>query len=369
MKVRELVEAMEQIAPSDRAEPWDNVGLLIGDARAEFDKLLLCIDLTEAVLDEAIGAGCEAVVSYHPVVFHPLKRIGPEACPIAWRAINSGVAVYSPHTALDVAVGGTNDVLAETLELTDVRPLQPAEPAETTKLVVFVPAGELDLVASAAFEAGAGRIGLYDHCSFRIDGTGTFRGGQGSDPSVGQVGRVEQVDEVRVEMVCPPDKVAQVVRAVGQTHSYETPAIDVYPMRDPDPRGLGLGRVGELARPVEVDALVDTIKSAFGLDGVLLARGAGARAQPMVSRVAVAAGSCGALFGQALEAGADLYLTGEMRHHDALAAAAAGLHVVALCHSNSERIALRRLADALAQRLDEIEIVLSDADADPFSIQ
>ncbi len=369
MKVRELVDAMEQIAPTDRAEPWDNVGLLIGDARADFDKLLLCIDLTDAVLDEAIRTGCKAVVAYHPVVFHPLRRIGPEACPVAWRTLANSVSVYSPHTALDVAAGGTNDVLAETLELTDVRPLKPAEPGQTAKLVVFVPPADLDLVSSAAFEAGAGRIGLYDHCSFRMDGTGTFRGGQGSDPTVGQVGRVEQVHEVRLEMVCPPGKVAELVRAVREAHSYETPAIDVYRMQDPDPRGVGMGRLGELASPVELDGLIDTIKAAFGLDGVLLARAAGARAQQMVSRVAVAAGSCGSLFRQALQAGADLYLTGEIRHHDALAAAAGGLHVVALCHSNSERIALRRLADALRQRLDEIEIVLSDADADPFCIR
>ncbi len=369
MRIRDLADAMEQIAPTRLAEDWDNVGLLIGDPAAEAGRVMLCIDLTDAVLDEAVAHSCQAVVAYHPPIFRPIKQITPAACPVAWRAIEAGIAVYSPHTALDIAAGGTNDVLAEALELINVRPLQPAGPQQQAKVVIFLPETDLDAVSGAAFEAGAGRIGLYDHCSFYGSGTGTFRGGPGSDPTVGRPGRKESASEVRLETICPQGRVAEVVHAVREAHSYQTPAIDIYPVGSPEEDRIGMGRVGELAVPAELDVLVETVKTAFSLPGVLLVRGRGPTASTRISRVAVAAGSCGSIFRSAVEAGAELYLTGEMRHHDALAAAAAGLHVVALCHSNSERIALANLAETLTERIeDDVELFISERDADPFTI-
>ena len=212
MHLVELVSAMEQIAPTRLAESWDNVGLLVGDPAQTISRVLLTIDYTEAVAREGEAASCDAVIAYHPPIFKPLKRI--DAHGLIHDAIRRGVAIYSPHTALDVADGGTNDVLCDVLGLTAREPLRLATQAATQyKLVTFVPAEQVERVSDAFFAAGAGRIGRYASCSFRSEGTGTFFGEAGSNPAVGQSGRLEQTAEVKIETVVPIDKAAEVIRA------------------------------------------------------------------------------------------------------------------------------------------------------------
>jgi hypothetical protein len=231
--------------------------------------------------------------------------------------------------------------------------------------VTFVPAGDVQAVSEAAFQAGAGRIGQYEQCSFRTAGTGTFRGDETTNPTIGRAGRLEQVEELRLEVVCPAPRVAELCRAIRRAHSYEEPPVDVYRL-EPRARG-GLGRVGDLAEPADLDEIVRRVKRGLGVGGVLLARAPG-RSDGLISRGACCAGSCGSLFLQAARRGAQVYLTGEMRHHDALAAAAAGMNVICVGHSNSERRCLPALADMLIQHLPELEVVVSDADVDPFQV-
>ena len=186
MRVADLVGAMETIAPTRFAAPWDNVGLLVGDAEGPVSRVLLTIDCTREVLREAQAGGCEAVVSYHPPLFSAQKRF--VAGSVAFEAARAGVALFSPHTALDVADGGTNDVLADALGMTERVPLRMADRPEELKLVTFVPAEHVEAVSRALFAAGAGRIGDYTSCSFRTAGTGTFLGGEGTHPVVGRGG-------------------------------------------------------------------------------------------------------------------------------------------------------------------------------------
>jgi dinuclear metal center YbgI/SA1388 family protein len=260
LRVADLVDALEAIAPARFAEPWDNVGLLVGDPAAPLARALLCIDLTREVLAEARASNCEAVVAYHPPIFKPIKRL--TAGSIAFELARSGVAVYSPHTALDMAPGGTNDALAEALGLFECRPL---------------------------------------------------RKGQ----------------------------------APGEW-----------------PEGFGFGRVGR-TRTQTRSEFVEHVKRTLGLGEVLVAGPLGGDA----SVVAVGAGACGDLIEDALAARADVYVTGEVRHHDALRAANAGLTLVCTLHSNSERGALKRLGDGLARRLPGLVWMLSGADADPFRVR
>jgi len=367
MKVRDICRAMEEIAPLSPAAEWDNVGLLIGDPAAPVRKMILCIDLTEAVVAEVSRAAAQMVMAYHPVIFKPISRLTPQACPSVFAAARKGLAVYSAHTALDVAAGGTNDVLAAALDLRDRRPLEPQADEGQCKIVVFLPVEELPTVAAAAFGAGAGVIGDYRDCSFFSHGIGTFCGGEGTAPAVGQPGRHEAVEEVRLEMVASRRKVAAVCQAVRQAHSYEEPAIDVYPLLA-RPGGLGPGRVGRLGRPVRLATLIGRVKKALGVSKVLLAGATKARQGRLVDTVAVAAGSCGSLWRAAVDDGASVYLTGEMRHHDALAASAAGLDVICVGHSHSERLTLERLAGRLGRMLPKLKVVLSRADRDPFDI-
>lgn len=366
MNVRDLCNVLGQIAPLSLAADWDNVGLLVGDPHAAVRKMLLCIDLTPAVLAEAVRVKAQMVMAYHPIIFKTISRVTADAAPVVHEAARRGIAVYSMHTALDAARGGTNDVLADVLGLHDRKPLDPAFDQAKCKIVVFLPAEDLPAVASAAFAAGAGVIGEYQGCSFLGHGVGTFCGSEHSHPAVGQARRHEAVEEVRLEMVAPKSRAAEVCRAVRAAHSYEEPAIDVYPLLDA-PGGLGLGRVGRLAKPATLETVLRRIKKALGVPHVLLA-GDGDHKARRIGTAAVAAGSAGSLWKSAAAAGATLYLTGEMRHHDALAAAQAGMSVVCVGHSHSERIALKHLAGRLIAARPGINIALAKTDRDPFTI-
>lgn len=363
--VREVCRVLDALAPPEQAEDWDNVGLLLGDPAGEVRRVLLCIDLTAEVLDEALTARAEMVLAYHPVIFKPVKRLTASSAPVSYRALREGLAVYCPHTALDVADGGTNDVLADMLELQDRRPLEPGRSAGRCKIVTFLPETDQEAVSRAAFDAGAGQIGEYDECSFTTRGLGSFRGSEHSRPTVGEPGRREAVEELRLEMIAPAGRVAGVCEAIRLTHSYEEPPIDVYPLEElPGPRGLG--RVGRLARPVKLSTLLGRIRKGLGVPRLLVA--GGEDPERMIGTVAVGAGACGSMWQAAADAGATLFLTGEMRHHDALAAAATGLCVVCAGHSNTERITLARLAERLAADLPELTATLATQDRDPFTI-
>jgi dinuclear metal center YbgI/SA1388 family protein len=363
MHLVELISTMEKIAPTRFAESWDNVGLLVGDPSQEIARAILTIDYTSAVAREAQASGCNLMIAYHPPIFAPLKRIGADG--LIHDAIRRGIAIYSPHTALDVAEGGTNDVLCDVLELSSRQPLRPsAQSPREYKLVTFVPAEQLESVSNALFTAGAGHIGQYSSCSFHSPGTGTFFGEAGTNPTVGQSGRLETAAELRLEMVLPIEKAHSVISALRAAHPYEEPAFDLV-MLATSPQGLGQGRIGNFDQPVARHTLFERIKRGLGLEHLLIA----GPSDGMVQRAAVGAGSCGDMLSDAIAAGAEIYLTGEMRHHDALRAAEAGLTVICTLHSNSERVALSRLKQRLEQALPGLDLLLSQSDRDPFSIQ
>ena len=362
MTVRDLVNAMETIAPPRHAEPWDNVGLLVGDAAATLTRVMLCIDLTPEVVAEAVSAGCEGVVAYHPPIFKKPESV-VAGTPV-YEAVRGGLSVFTPHTALDVAVGGTNDTLADVLGLTDRRPIRPTPGGEFYKLVTFVPTENADAVRDAMFAAGAGRVGDYDECSFASAGTGTFRGGEKTNPAVGQAGRRESVEEVRLEVAASSAKLAAAaVAAMKSAHPYEEVAYELVKVAHAQGPG-GLGRVGRFDEPVGVAVLIERIKRGLGLDHVLIA----GPTDGEVSTAACCAGSCGDLLDDAIRAGATFYLTGEMRHHDALKAARAGVTVACVLHSNSERATLSRLRRRLGDLLPGLDVLLSGVDRDPFVV-
>jgi dinuclear metal center YbgI/SA1388 family protein len=362
MQLAKILESLENIAPTARAEAWDNVGLLTGDPGQEITQILLTIDYTSAVADEARQAGCNLVVAYHPPIFQPLKRV--TAGGLIFEAIRDGVAIFSPHTALDVADGGTNDMLADAIGLSDVQPLKTiVVQGSQYKLVVFVPAEQLERVSKAIFDAGAGHIGKYSSCSFRAAGTGTFFGEEGTKPAVGRSGRLEQTDEIRLETVVPIGKVQSVIQALRESHPYEEPAFDLN-LLAADPTGGGLGRVGSLSHTSRPEIFA-RIKRELGLSHLLIA----GPIEGVITQAAVCAGACGDLLDSAISSGAQLYLTGEMRHHDAIKAAAAGVTVVCTLHSNSERAVLRRIKKRLEQTSGIPPVTISGADRDPFTIQ
>jgi dinuclear metal center YbgI/SA1388 family protein len=363
MQLAQVLTVLDEIAPTRCAEAWDNVGLLAGDPQQQVHKAMLTIDYTPETAAEGHDEQCDVIICYHPPIFDPLKRITSGS--LIYDAVRRGVAICSPHTALDVAEGGANDALADALGLVERRPLRRLEAKPSAyKLVVFVPAEAADNLAEALFAAGAGRIGKYTSCSFRSAGTATFLGESGTRPAVGQAGRLERVDELRLETIVPIDRVEAAVTAIRQAHPYEEPAFDLVQLAAP-PQGKGQGRIGTLAPAVDREELIARIKKELDVRQVLVA----GPLAGMVKTVAACAGSCGDLLAEALSQKAELYLTGEVRHHDALRAAAGGMTVVCVLHSNSERAALRRLANRLSQALPDLAVVQSRMDRDPFVIQ
>ncbi len=386
MLVSDLARAMETVAPLDAAAGWDNVGLLLGapgDALrgdgGDRGGVLLTIDLTHAVLDEAEGAGCRAVVAYHPPVFAPVKRV-TDAEPLAGvvlRAARLGLAVYSPHTALDAAPGAMSDWLADgVLDRTqpggsaagaDRRALSPhaaVRATEALKIVAFVPADKADAVRDALASAGAGQIGAYRVCSFATAGTGTFLGSDGAHPTIGRVGRLERVEELRLEMVCSREALALALATLRRLHPYEEPAIDVYELVAQPRREAGMGRRLVLDQPATVGQLCERLKRHLRLPAVSAAEaGAGA-----CTHVGVCPGAGGGLVAEARAQGCRVFVTGEMKHHEVLEAVRGGVSVILAGHTATERGYLPVLAERLKGLLPGVPVSVSRADTDPLRL-
>ena len=364
-KVIDICNAMEKIAPPKLAESWDNTGLLVGDANAKVSRVMFCIDFTPAVLAETLDAKAQMVLAYHPVIFKEIKNITAQSQPAVFEAIRKNIAVYSPHTALDVAPGGVNDFLADVvgMDMSTAQPLENSILNDMCKLVVFTPAADRKKICNAAFKAGAGNIGEYSCCSFSTHGEGTFLPSENAHPAIGKPGSFEIVDELRIEMVIPKCKLAALCSAVRAVHRYEEPAMDIHPVIS-EPDRTGIGRIGRLAKPVTLATLVNRIKKRLGIKRILIA---GETKRDKITAAAVGAGSCGSMWRNAAGK-ADVFLTGEMRHHDALAAVAAGLTVICVGHSNSERPALPIIAERLAVEVKNVKMLISQTDKDPFEI-
>jgi len=365
MKIKDIAEQIERIATLKLAQDWDNVGLLIGDAQRNVKNILLTIDITGEVVAEAKRLKTDLIVSYHPVIWDGLKKIttdGPAA--VVYDLIRLGIAVFSIHTALDSAAGGVNDGLAEIVGITDAKPIGDyvEDPrGDNYKLVVFVPANSAAEVSNAVFAAGAGFIGNYSNCSFTAQGTGSFLPQEGASPTIGKKGKLEKVPEIRFETIVPAGKLVDCITAMRKAHPYEEPAFDVFKLYNSQGK-FGLGRIGRLNKPTRLSKITERIKKytgakAFGIVG---------KENKLVRKAAVCAGSCGKLINLVIAQKCDLYLTGELKHHQALAAQEAGLTCVCLSHTISERFILKKLAKQLQKLAKQVTIKISKKDADPF---
>jgi dinuclear metal center YbgI/SA1388 family protein len=359
--VASICSHLDRFAPPALAAEWDNVGLLLGDGAAEVHRLLACLTVTPAVVAEAVAAKADLIVTHHPILFRGAKRLSTATAEgrLLWPLARAGMAVYSPHTAFDNTTGGINDSLARRLGLTNVTPLRRHDSERRCKVVVFVPDSDLQKVSDAMFAAGAGVIGQYEQCSFRLAGTGTFFGTESTNPTVGAKGRREDVSEWRLEVVCPEAILAGVLAAMRSAHSYEEPAFDVYPLKSlPGPGGEG--RVGELTAALPLKELAATVKRDLAAGAVQVV-GDGER---MVKRIAIACGAAGEFLGDAVKTKADVFLTGEMRFHDYLSAEAQGIALVLPGHYATERPAVEELAGQLAKEFPELTVWASRGERD-----
>lgn len=360
--VAEFAAYLERFAPCSTAAEWDNVGLLLGDPAAPVSRVMTCLTVTPDVSAEAVREGAQLIVSHHPVLFRGAKKLttttpdGQAVLPL----LRAGIAVYSPHTAFDNCQGGINDNLCKRLGIVNAVPLRPREARRQCKLVVFVPDGDLQKVSGAVFAAGAGVIGQYNECSFRLAGTGTFFGTDATNPTVGTKGRREEVSEWRLEVVVPEHLVSTAVAAMRKAHSYEEPAFDIYPLK-PGTSG-GEGRFGEFPYPTTLGELAYRAKTTLNASAVQLV-GSATRS---VRTVALACGAAGEFLSDAIKRKADVFLTGEVRFHDALTARGANVALILPGHYATERPAVEDLAVQLAADFPDLTAWASRDERDPL---
>lgn len=367
------ITCLRRIAPLELAESWDRVGLLVeGDGRA-IARVLLAIDVTPAVLEEAQSIRADLIVGYHPLLFKPLERLDGATWQgrVALNAVRAGIAIYSPHTALDAVEGGINDWLVEIMgdgRATEVAALQPSNRfgGNTHRIVAFVPESAVDEVRTALAEADAGRIGAYSHCSFTTRGEGTFFGHSGTQPTVGRAGHLERVQEIRLEMAFHKRNLRAVVAALHAAHPYEEPAFDLLAL-DPIPAAprVGAGRIASFETPATVEDIARKLEQQLACGRIERTRGSvGPSPASRHRKFAVCAGSGASLLDVAAAQGASLFLTGEMSHHDVLRAHALGLEILLAGHTNTERGYLPRLATAMES--SGLSVLISTADRDPL---
>ncbi len=362
--VAEITQYLERFAPCALAANWDNVGLLLGDSGSAATRVMICLTVTPDVVAEAVSERVELIVSHHPILFRATKKLtaaSPEG-KLLLPLLRAGVAVYSPHTAFDNCPGGINDILCRRLGLTSVQPLRTRDGNPQCKLVALVPDSDLANVSAALFQAGAGVIGQYRECSFRIPGHGTFFASDATNPTVGQKGRREDIAEWRLEVVVPENRVPAAIVALRHAHSYEEPAFDVYPLR-PLPQG-GEGRMGELPRPVTLRELADLTRTQLAAPSVQVV----GNLNRTVSKVAIACGAAGEYLSDSIRLNADVFLTGEIRFHEALVARDSNLGVILPGHYATERPGVEELAQKLAADWPGITVWSSRVEHDPLAV-
>jgi dinuclear metal center YbgI/SA1388 family protein len=361
--VSDISAWMERFAPLSLAEAWDNVGLLFGDRTAAVDRVMTCLTVTPDSAQEAIAERATLIVSHHPILFRPTQKLTADKSEGAmlWRLARAGIAIYSPHTALDNADDGINAGLARRLGLVDVVGLRPCQGEAEFKVGVFVLSSDRDRVLNAAFGAGAGQIGNYEECSFTSGGFGTFFGNEAAHPTIGRAGRRERVREWKLEVVCRLSRIDRVLAAIREAHSYEEPAIDVYPLRQHSV-GPGIGRLGRLSLEMTLDQFAGHVRKALGCGPV----GIVGESSRRIRQVAISCGAGDDFVNDAAKTGADVLVTGEARFHRALEAEASGIALILAGHHATERPGVEDLAARLGEAFPALLVWASQKERDPI---
>lgn len=358
--LRDVCQYMEQVAPLAYQEHYDNAGLIVGNQAMPVSGVLVSLDCTEEIIDEAVAKGCNVVLAHHPIVFKGLKRLtGSNYVErTVLKAIKHDVAIYASHTNLDHVVGGVNFQIAERLGLERVKILAPKREL-LSKLTVFVPTTHTQQVADALFEAGCGAIGDYEHCSFRAVGMGTFRPKEGANPFIGAVGQEETVDEHRLEVVLPSHAEARVLQAMRQAHPYEEVAYYLQAIKN-DNQEVGAGIVGHLPKSMGVYEWLEHLKSAMELRVIKHTR----LLDRPVERVAVCGGAGSFLLPDALRSGADVFVTADYKYHEFFDADGR-IVICDIGHYESEVFTKDLLARRLSEKFTNFAVLKSELITNP----
>ncbi|MCF8276655.1 MAG: Nif3-like dinuclear metal center hexameric protein [Flavobacteriales bacterium] len=362
MKAKEVIDFLEELAPPSLQESYDNSGLLVGDSQTPITGILVSLDCTEDVIDDALSQGCNLIVSHHPIVFSGLKRFNGNNYVerTVMKAIKNDVLLYAIHTNLDNVIDGVNSKFAERLGLVNTRILQ-SKKQLLKKVVTYCPTDYAEQLRTAMCDAGAGNIGNYDQCSFNIPGTGTFRGNEKTNPFVGEKGQIHKEEEVRIEFIVPDFSVKKVLSAMKKAHPYEEVAFDVYPMENVW-NEVGSGMVGDLTEEVDALEFLKSLKTSMKTDCVRYTL----PHKKNVKRVAICGGAGSFLLNAAVAAEADVFITGDFKYHQFFDAENR-IIIADIGHYESEQFTIALLADKLAHKFPTFAPRLTRVKTNPIN--
>lgn len=360
MKIDAIIKYLESVAPPVLQEEYDNAGLLTGDPDWECTGVLCTLDSTESIIKEAIQKKCNLIVAHHPIIFRGLKKINGknyvEKTIIA--AIRNDIAIYAIHTNLDNVINGVNSSLASRIGLINCSVLTSKDSA-LMKLFTFVPLAYADKVRESIFDAGAGRIGNYSECSFGVDGTGTYKAGEGTDPFAGKIGLRHSESETKIEVVFPGHLEKDIIHALKSAHPYEEVAYDLIRLTNEHP-GIGAGLIGHLPQPDNEIAFMSKLKEQFGLKVI---RHSALRGKP-IQKVALCGGAGSFLISKALALGADIFITADLKYHEFFDANDR-LVICDIGHYESEQFTINLLAEILRQKFPTFAVLKPDTQTNP----
>jgi len=360
MKISDIISFLESLAPPSLQEHYDNAGLIIGNANSDCRGILCSLDATEEVINEAIARGCNLVVAHHPIVFGGIKKLNGknyvERSVIT--AIKNDIGIFAIHTNLDNVINGVNGKIAAVIGLVNTSILLQKENT-LKKLFTFAPVANAEQIRNAIFKAGGGHIGNYSECSFNVEGTGTFLAGEGTDPYVGDIGKQHQENETKVEVVFPSWLERPILAALRAAHPYEEIAYDIVNVSNNHEK-IGSGLIGELPNPIGEMEFLGQLRERFNLKVI--------RHTPLlnraVKRVALCGGAGSFLVPKALNAGADIYITADMKYHEFFDAN--GRMVIAdIGHFESEQFTIELLAEILEQKFPNFAVLKTKIQTNP----
>ncbi|MDB2656654.1 Nif3-like dinuclear metal center hexameric protein [Crocinitomicaceae bacterium] len=362
MKIKEIINYLESLAPISSQESYDNSGLIVGDANVEVSKVLISLDCIEATVDEAIARKCELIIAHHPIVFKGLKRLNGanyiERTVI--KAIKNDIAIYAIHTNLDNYRFGVNYEIGKRIGLNNVRVLQPKNEV-LSKLICYIPEDHKEKVSQAMFEAGAGKIGDYDECGFSTSGEGSFRPNEAAKPFIGSSGEQSKVKEAKFEVVCSNHAINNVVGAMISAHPYEEVAYEIFPMLNSNPYE-GSGMVGELEKPMKSEKFLEYIKTTFNCGAIRHTD----FTTEYIEKVAYCGGAGSFLLGAAKRSGADIFITGDFKYHEFFDADG-GIIIADIGHFESEQYTSHRLAQILTEKFVTFAVHLTEVNTNPIN--
>ncbi|NNE55341.1 MAG: Nif3-like dinuclear metal center hexameric protein [Flavobacteriales bacterium] len=362
MKIKEVLQFLEGIAPRSLQESYDNAGLIVGNDKLEVSSALICLDSTEEVVDEAIRKGCNLIIAHHPIVFSGLKQITGRTYieRVVLKAIKHDIAIYAIHTNLDNVLGGVNAMISDKLGLVNRRILSPKS-GLLQKLVVYVPVKSSESLRDSLFQAGAGEIGNYSECSFNIDGEGTFKGNEHSNPVIGSKGQRHTEPEIRVEVLVESWTLGNVIAAMHDAHPYEEVAYDVLPVSNIHST-VGAGMVGDLPESQDLDLFLEKVSKVFKAQGIRYTDPVSKK----VSKVALCGGSGSFLLEDAKAAGADVFITGDFKYHQFFDADGK-LTILDIGHYESEQFTIELLGGYLREKFPNFALHFTDINTNPVN--